>query len=373
MNYFKSMAKKEKITSIPLHLLETDVSKVEPPNYDTSESDDHWFDACSNDNDFEDITEEIIQNTENEIEKPSNILLPYSHVSSVKNEPDYLKEEEEEDESKYIYEDDSVLNISYHPIKLTLKEDNQINNKMAKKSSFSPKNIIYTTIRHLLMPLYAYVRCVRCASVYYELVLSRWMKKFSQENELPPSFNYLSFFITKNTNMSNGGTTNEQNDMANISQVNDIPSSSSSVTSTTLVSPTAVNYTTDQTSNYRTNYQSSSSSTATLNQSPTTHSSIHQTTPFDRTNNGSLSWKDINSLVQHTLRTCLPENYNPFSDSVTILIFFASLTVLTHLIYPRNRYRISNIFWKYFYKFRREIYVFMGLRPNRSKSIIQVI
>lgn len=276
--------------------------------------------------------------------------------------------------TSYIYENEPVLNISYHPIKLSLRENSNRNNKITEKSSLSPKYLIYAIIRHLLMPFYAYIRRVRCTSVYFELILSRWIKKFSDENNIPPSFNYLSFFITNNTNISKINGNNSNNNNINIhndmTQATDVTSSSSSsVTSATLVSPS--NYMTENTSNYRNNYNTyplSPSSISAQQQCSSPQSSI-----FDRSNNGTLSWEDINSLVQHTLKTCLPEYYNPLADSVAILFFFASATLLTHLIYPRNRYRIYSTFWKYIYKFRREIYVYLGLRPNTSKSIIQVI
>jgi len=357
---YEKFGKKQNIKNIPLHLTESEIPKVESPSYANSiDNDDKWFDACSDENEMEVATEEIIQESKHEIDhKPSISPLEFTNTSSIKN--------------NYIYEDEPILNISYHPIKLSLREDNNKNDKMVKKPSLSPKYFIYAIIRHLLMPFYAYIRRVRCTSVYFELILSRWIKKFSDENNIPPSFNYLSFFITNNTNMSRTNDNNLNDNIHNdMTQATDTTSSSSSsVTSTTLVSPT--NYMTNNTSNYHNNYNaypaSPLSSSSTQHTCPSPRSSI-----FDRSNNGSLSWEDINSLVQHTLKTCLPEYYNPLADSVAILFFFASATLLTHLIYPKNRYRIYSTFWSYVYKFRREIYVYLGLRPNTSKSIIQVI
>ncbi|OUM68318.1 hypothetical protein PIROE2DRAFT_4073, partial [Piromyces sp. E2] len=369
--------RKQNLTTVPLHLLPSEKSEVDIHSYDEPDTEDKWYDACSNEDNMEEITEEIIQKPVNEIRIPS---ATFNNTSSLKNETIYPIKE-----SNYLCEDEPVLNISYHPIKLSIKENNNSNNsnqKVIKKSSLSVKYIIYGIIRHILMPFYAYVRRVRCTSVYFELILSRWIKKFSDENNIPPSFNYLSFFITNTTNMSRtpGQNNNETNEIVNISQVIDATSSTSSVTSTTLVSPSAMNYMNDQASTY------SAYPASPLNTSPTTErsspsssssssssSSNQSSSLFDKSNNGSLSWEDINSLVQHTLRTCLPEYYNPFKDSVAILFFFASVTLLTHLIYPRNRYRLYSSFWRNLFKFRREIYVWLGLRPNTSKSIIQVI
>jgi hypothetical protein len=389
---YDKFGKKQNPTTIPLHLLETEVPKVQSPSHESNvDNDDKWFDACSSENEDEEISEEIIQKPEYDIgSKPSVTPLTFNKASSIKHNSLYPIKE-----NNYLYEDEPVLNISYHPIKLSIKEDqnnnnnnNNNNNKMVRKSSISPKLLIYSIIRHILMPFYAYIRRVRCTSVYFELILSRWIKKFSDENSIPPSFNYLSFFITNNMNMSravgnvnvnvNGNNQGDNSIPRDMMQTTDSTISTSSETSSTLVSPTTtINYMTDQaSSNYRNitysnhqrQYSTFSSSSASISHSPS-----RSTTLFDRTNNGSLSWEDINSLVQHTLKTCLPEYYNPFKDSVAILFFFASTTLLTHLIYPRNRYRIYSSFWKYVYKFRREIYVYLGLRPNTSKSIIQVI
>jgi len=359
---FKKYRGKQNLTTIPLHLLPSKESKVEVPKFDEHDTEDKWYDACSDENEVEEITEEIIQKP---IRVPSSMpSMPYNNTPSLKNETIYPIKE-----SNYLCEDDPVLNISYHPIKLSIKEHNNTNNsnqKVVKKSPLTVKYIIYGIIRHILMPFYAYVRRVRCTSVYFELILSRWIKKFSDENDIPPSFNYLSFFITNTTNMSRT-TGQNNNESSDISQTTD---ASSSVTSTTLVSPSAMNYMNDQASTYSA-YPSSP-----LNPTPTSERPSSSSTPsslFDKSNNGSLSWEDINSLVQHTLRTCLPEYYNPLKDSVAILFFFASMTLLTHLVYPRNRYRLYSNFWSNLYKFRREIYVWLGLRPNTSKSIIQVI
>ncbi|ORX46655.1 hypothetical protein BCR36DRAFT_405601 [Piromyces finnis] len=359
---YEKFGKKQNSTTIPLHLLPTNNSNIEISKRDEADNEDKWYDAYSSENEMEEITEEIIQKP-NEINVPSSISpIVFNNESSMKNETIYPNKE-----SNYLYEDEPVLNISYHPIKLSIKDTTNINTsgqKVVKKTPMTVKYIIYGVIRHILMPFYAYVRRIRCTSVYFELILSRWIKKFSDENNIPPSFNYLSFFITNTTNISRspGQSNSEANDMVNVSQTTDT-SSSSSVTSTTLVSPTAMNYMNDQSTYF--GYSSSSSSSS--------HQSSHQSTLYDKSNNGSLSWEDINSLVQHTLRTCLPEYYNPFKDSIAILFLFASVTLLTHLIYPRNRYRLYFNFWKNLYQFRREIYSWLGLRPNTSKSIIQVI
>jgi len=377
---YKKFGKKQNVTTIPSFLLQSEeVHKINKAKYEEDlDNEDMWFDACSNE---EEIEEEIIQKPDSEIDVPLSIhQIPYNNSSSLKNETLYPIKE-----SDYMYEDEPVLNISYHPIKLSMKEENHStnnnnnnnnNNKMIKRSPLSMKFIIYGVIRHILMPFYAYVRRVRCTSVYFELILSRWIKKFSDENDIPPSFNYLSFFITNTTNISRTNRQTPNNDYNTINQSADVTSSSSSVTSTTLVSPSSMNYMNDQASTYSTypvspsNTIPSESVTTTIT---TTTTTTQSSTVFDRSNNGSLSWEDINSLVQHTLKTCLPEYYNPLADSVAILFFFASVTLLTHLVYPRNRYRVYSYFWKYVYKFRREIYVCLGLRPNTSKSIIQVI
>ncbi|ORX87699.1 hypothetical protein BCR32DRAFT_264118 [Anaeromyces robustus] len=412
---YKKYGKRQNITTIPLHLLESEITNVESSNIIDNEE--KWYDACSNENETEEITEEIIHKPE--------VLSPIAFdTSSIKNEPLYPIKE-----TNYLYEDEPVLNISYHPIKLSLKEEqnannntnlNNNNNTLIKKLQ-SPKYFIYAIIRHILMPFYAYVRRVRCTSVYFELILSRWIKKFSDENSIPPSFNYLSFYITNTTNVSGNANTNIptqnninidntnnnnnrnrnhhniNNNIINLSQATDATSSTSSVTSSTLVSPSTshINYINDTSSNYPTNYSTysnlptsssnlrhrhhlsspSQSSSTIFDQSNSSNNNNNNTTSLNttNTNNGTLSWKDINSLVQHTLKTCLPEYYNPFADSVAILFFFASVTLLTHLIYPRNRYRIYSSFWKYAFKLRRELYVCLGLRPNLNKSIIQVI
>jgi len=358
---YKKFGKKQKYTSVPLHLLQSEEPKVESPKYDNLDNEDKWFDACSNENEIEEITEEIIQKPKIKIPHSIPSRIAFDNSSSLKNETIYPVKE-----SNYLYEEDPALNISYHPIKLSLKEDNTNNNNttLTKKILLSPKFIIYGIIRHILMPFYSYIRRVRCTSVYFELILSRWIKKFSDENSIPPSFDYLSFFITNTTNMSKTNSSSI-NDRSDISQVTDATSSSSSITTTTFVSPSPVNDISDSAA-----YSFNPSST------PERESSSHltsQTSEFNKSNNGSLSWEDINSLVQHTLRTCLPEYYNPIVDSFTLILFSSSIILLTHLIYPKNRYRVYSTFWSYFYKIRRELYIWLGLRPNTSKSIIQVI
>jgi len=357
---YEKFCKKQDITSIPLHLLNLEESKAESTSHENNiDSDDKWFDAYSDDNEIEEITEEIIQKPEHIIEsRPSVPPLTFNN----KNNSIYPIKE-----NNY-FENESILNISYHPINLSIKENSMKNNKMVKTPSFSAKLLIYSIIRFIIMPFYIYIRRVRCTSIYFELILSRWIKKFSDENSIPPSFNYLSFFFTSSKNMS--GTENNNPIPNDMTQATDSTSStSSSVTSATLVSPSTINYITDSSSNYHNTYPAYPAS-------PSTTSSCHQrqSSIYNRSNNnGSISQEDINSLVQHTLKSCLPKYYNPFGDSMTLLILFASVTLLTHLIYPRNRYRVYSSFWKYLYKFRREIYVFLGLRPNASKSIIQVI
>ncbi|KAL6591133.1 hypothetical protein U3516DRAFT_650538 [Neocallimastix sp. 'constans'] len=365
---YEKFCKKQNLTSIPLHLLDPEELNVESKSHEINiDNEDKWFDACSDDNEIKEITEEIIQKPEYIIEqRPSVPPLTFNNASSIKNNSIYPIKKD-----NCLYEDESVLNISYHPINLSIKESNMKNSKMVKTPSFSAKLLIYSIIRYIIMPFYIYIRRVRCTSIYFELILSRWIKKFSDESSIPPSFNYLSFFITSSKNMSgtdnNNPIDNIPNDM--IQATDSTSSSSSSVTSATLVSPSTINYISDSPSNYHNTYSAYPTS-------PSTTSSCHQrqSSIFDRSNNnGSISLEDINSLVQHTLKSCIPKYYNPFKDSITLLILFASYTLLTHLIYPRNRYRVYSSFWKYLYKFRREIYIFLGLRPNSSKSIIQVI
>jgi len=111
---YKKYGKKQNLTTIPLHLLESETANVEASGIIDNEE--KWFDACSNEDEIEEITEEIIHKPE--------VLPPIAfEASSIKNEPLYPIKE-----SNYLYEDEPVLNISYHPIKLSLKEE-QNNNK----------------------------------------------------------------------------------------------------------------------------------------------------------------------------------------------------------------------------------------------------
>jgi len=290
---FKKFGRKQPVSTIPSHLLSSETSKIEPSEYNEPNelsNEDKWYDACSNEDEIEEITEEIV-------EKPSEFRITSSMSSMAFNNEQTIKTEAiyPIKESNFLCEDEPVLNISYHPIKLSIKENNDTNSsgqKIVKRSPLTIKFILYSIIRQILMPFYAYVRRVRCTSVYFELILSRWIKKFSDENNIPPSFNYLSFFITNTTSMSRNSSRHPC-ETGDISQTTDMTSSSSSITSNTLVNASSMNEINDQASTYS-GYPASSDRPST---SPFSQ--------FNKSDNGSLSWEDINSLVQHTLRTII--------------------------------------------------------------------
>ena len=86
---------------MPLHLIHSEKPEVESSKYENIDNEDKWFDACSNESEIEEITEEIIQKPHNNKIKITHSIpspISFENSTTLKNEAIYPIKE-----SNYLY------------------------------------------------------------------------------------------------------------------------------------------------------------------------------------------------------------------------------------------------------------------------------
>lgn len=390
---YKKFGEIKPYDTIPTILLEKDTNSEKSENEELDEDSDEWFDTFSNENENKQFLlhpsiEDDLKLDMNSINSSASSLhlLEFNETDKLSNQ--LFNQNTKEKRHSFLFDNAQIekslpIPASINPnLELNIDIKNYSDKQLSNNhSNISLKIIIYNIIKLVLLPIHSYLRRVRCTSVYFELVIYNWLKKVSTPDSLftTTKSNSKGKSYSSLTHINSNTLSNLSNNYQNFGNISTVASTCSTSSSATLTSP-SLQYLDHNINHCNSSCQMNDDDRHTMNHHtsspspslPLHHLHSHSSTD-SKENSLQISSEELFALVQQTLKACLPDFYNPFKDSLYILSIFTLSVMISHLIYPYQRYRLYSTIWRNLYTLRRNILVMLGIRPKLSNSVIQVI